>query len=75
MDDREVGRLWNENAEAWTNLARQGHDVYRDCLNTPASQLERLAEPTADDATVVRCPDMQDTQVMPYFLHVRCRKS
>lgn len=36
MDEREVGRLWNENAEAWTRLARSGYDVYRDRLNTPA---------------------------------------
>ncbi|MDD4904147.1 MAG: methyltransferase domain-containing protein [Candidatus Bipolaricaulis sp.] len=36
MDDRDVGRLWNENAEIWTRLARVGYDVYRDALNTPA---------------------------------------
>lgn len=36
MDHREVGRYWNENAEAWTQLARAGYDVYRDYLNTPA---------------------------------------
>jgi ubiquinone/menaquinone biosynthesis C-methylase UbiE len=36
MDHREVGRLWNENAAAWTKLARMGYDVYRDHLNTPA---------------------------------------
>ena len=37
--------------------------------------LERVAEPRADDETVGKCPDMQDTQIMPYFLHVRCRKT
>jgi SAM-dependent methyltransferase len=36
LDDRDVGRLWNENAEVWTRLARAGYDVYRDVLNTPA---------------------------------------
>jgi len=36
MDHREVGRLWNENADNWTKLARAGYDVYRDFLNTPA---------------------------------------
>lgn len=36
MDHREVGRYWNENAEAWTRLARAGYDIYRDFLNTPA---------------------------------------
>ena len=36
MEHREAGRYWNENAEAWTKLARAGYDVYRDYLNTPA---------------------------------------
>jgi ubiquinone/menaquinone biosynthesis C-methylase UbiE len=36
MNHEEVGRYWNESAEAWTRLARRGYDVYRDHLNTPA---------------------------------------
>ena len=36
MDHREVGRYWDENAETWTRLARAGHDIYRDAVNTPA---------------------------------------
>jgi SAM-dependent methyltransferase len=36
MDHREVGRYWDGNAEAWTKLARDGYDLYRDYLNTPA---------------------------------------
>ncbi len=36
MDDRAVGRMWDENAEVWTKLARAGYDVYRDRVNTPA---------------------------------------
>ena len=36
MDHREVGRLWNENADTWTRLSRAGYDVYRDAFNTPA---------------------------------------
>ena len=36
MDHTEVGRYWDENAGAWTRLARAGYDVYRDYLNTPA---------------------------------------
>ena len=35
MDHLAAGRYWNENAEAWTALARAGYDVYRDYLNTP----------------------------------------
>jgi 2-polyprenyl-3-methyl-5-hydroxy-6-metoxy-1,4-benzoquinol methylase len=36
MDDREVGKLWDQNADAWTMLARMGCDIYRDHVNTPA---------------------------------------
>jgi hypothetical protein len=36
MDHRLAGRYWESNALAWTLLARQGWDVYRDALNTPA---------------------------------------
>jgi len=36
VDDREVGKLWDRNADAWTLLSRQGYDIYRDSLNTPA---------------------------------------
>jgi len=37
-------------------------------------RIERMAEPTADEETVHRCPDMDDTRLVPYFLHARCRK-
>ena len=36
MDHREVGRIWDDNAAAWTILSRAGYDTYRDYLNTPA---------------------------------------
>ncbi len=36
MNDKEAGQYWNDNAEAWTKLARAGYDVYRNHLNTPA---------------------------------------
>ncbi len=36
MTEKEAGQYWNNNAEAWTALARAGFDVYRDYLNTPA---------------------------------------
>ena len=35
--------------------------------------LERVEEPSATDEVVQACPDLQDTQVVPYFLHVRAR--
>jgi ubiquinone/menaquinone biosynthesis C-methylase UbiE len=37
-------------------------------------QLERLEEPRPSDETVRDCPDMQDAQVVAYFLHIRARK-
>jgi SAM-dependent methyltransferase len=36
MDHNDVGRMWDENAEVWTRLARAGYDIYRDFVNTPA---------------------------------------
>jgi SAM-dependent methyltransferase len=36
VDYRDTGRLWDENAEAWTRLSRLGYDIFRDHVNTPA---------------------------------------
>ena len=36
MDDKEVGKYWNEDAEAWTKLARMGYDRSRNLINSPA---------------------------------------
>jgi hypothetical protein len=35
--------------------------------------LDRIAEPRTD-TTVQVCPDLQDAQVVAYFLHIRARK-
>ena len=37
--------------------------------------LEHIEEPRPSDQTVRECPDMQDAQVVAYFLHLRCRKT
>lgn len=37
-------------------------------------QLERIEEPRPSGETVRDCPDMQDAQVVAYFLHIRARK-
>lgn len=37
-------------------------------------RLERVSEPRPSDDTVRACPDLQDAQVVAYFLHVRVRK-
>ncbi len=36
MDESDVKRHWEDNADAWTILARKGYDIYRDYVNTPA---------------------------------------
>ena len=36
--------------------------------------LERVGEPRPSDETVRECPDMQDAQVVAYYLHLRARK-
>lgn len=43
-------------------------------LSTAGFVLERVEEPRASDEAVRACPHVQDTQVMPYFLHLRVRK-
>jgi len=35
--------------------------------------IERLAEPRPSDEVVLRCPNVQDAQVVAYFLHARSR--
>jgi SAM-dependent methyltransferase len=37
-------------------------------------RIERVEEPAADDDAVRQCPAVQDTQIMPYFVHLRARK-
>jgi SAM-dependent methyltransferase len=36
--------------------------------------LERIEEPRPSDETVAACPDLQDAQLVSYFLHFRLRK-
>jgi hypothetical protein len=36
--------------------------------------IERVGEPSAGAEAVARCPHVQDTQLAPLFLHVRCRR-
>jgi ubiquinone/menaquinone biosynthesis C-methylase UbiE len=53
------------------------HYTVSDWLNSVIAagfRLERVEEPSAGDEAVRECPDVQDTQVMPYFLHLLCRK-
>jgi len=36
LDNKYVGKYWNENAKNWTKLARMGYDRCRDLINAPA---------------------------------------
>jgi len=36
MDDKKVGKYWNENAENWIKLSKLGYDRCRDLINSPA---------------------------------------
>jgi ubiquinone/menaquinone biosynthesis C-methylase UbiE len=36
--------------------------------------LERIEEPRPSDQVVLDCPDIQDAQIVAYFLHIRARK-
>jgi ubiquinone/menaquinone biosynthesis C-methylase UbiE len=61
MDHFEVGRLWNENAPAWTALSRQGYDVYRDLVNTPAF-LEVLPDIDGLEGLDIGCGEGSNTR-------------
>ena len=63
MDDREVGRMWEGNAEVWTRLARQGYDVYRDHLNTP-SFLAMLPEVSGLRGLDIGCGEGNNTRLV-----------
>ena len=63
MDTREVGRYWESNARAWTTLARQGWDVYRDALNTPAF-LALLPEIGGHSGLDIGCGDGHNTRLL-----------
>ena len=63
MDHEEVGRHWDENAEAWTRLARAGYDVYRDELNTPAF-LEMLPDVDGLSGLDVGCGEGHNTRLV-----------
>lgn len=63
MDDREVGRYWEENAEAWTKLSRMGMDVTRDYLNTPAF-LAMLPDIEGLSGLDIGCGDGHNTRIL-----------
>jgi len=63
MKDSEVGRYWDESAEAWTFLARRGCDVYRDLVNTPAF-LEMLPDVSGLAGIDLGCGEGHNTRLL-----------
>jgi SAM-dependent methyltransferase len=63
MDDSEAGRYWEQNAEAWTRLCRQGYDVYRDLFNTPAF-LEMLPDVEGLAGVDLGCGEGYNTRLL-----------
>jgi SAM-dependent methyltransferase len=61
MDDRTVGEYWERNAAAWTQLTREGYDVYRDLLNTPAF-LEILPDVSGLQGLDIGCGEGANTR-------------
>jgi ubiquinone/menaquinone biosynthesis C-methylase UbiE len=62
MDHRQAGRYWERNALAWTLLSRQGWDVYRDAVNTPAF-LDLLPDVTGKMGLDVGCGEGYNTRL------------
>jgi hypothetical protein len=44
-------------------------------LITAGFVIARVGEPVPDERTLERCPHLADARTMPYFLHIRARKS
>ena len=63
MDDRDVGKLWDSNADAWTLLSRRGCDIYRDHLNTPAF-LEMLPDVSGLRGLDIGCGEGHNTRLV-----------
>jgi ubiquinone/menaquinone biosynthesis C-methylase UbiE len=63
VNHEEAGRLWNENAEVWTQLARSGYDLYRDHLNTPAF-FELLPDVRGLSGLDVGCGEGHNTRLL-----------
>lgn len=63
MDHRQPGRSWEGNAKAWTLLSRQGWDVYRDFINTPAF-LELLPDVRGKTGLDVGCGEGHNTRLL-----------
>ena len=55
--------IFGRTLSGWLNLLVDG-----------GFRIERVNEPRPSDAVVLRYPNVQDAQIVAYFLHVRARK-
>ena len=55
--------MWDNNAEAWTNVARAGYDIYRDFVNTPAF-MAMLPEVSGLEGLDIGCGEGHNTRVV-----------
>jgi ubiquinone/menaquinone biosynthesis C-methylase UbiE len=63
MDDAEVGKYWEDNAEAWTQLSRLGYDRCRDLFNTPTF-MRMLPDVTGLEGLDVGCGEGHNTRLV-----------
>jgi hypothetical protein len=80
MDEKEVAEYWDSNAESSATPPFQTpvfHRTMSDWLNLLIDTgfvIERLQEPRASAEAVATWPLLADTNIVAYFLLVRCRK-
>lgn len=63
MNESDVKKYWEENAETWTILSRKGYDVCRDHLNTPAF-LRMLPDVKGLEGLDVGCGEGHNTRII-----------
>ena len=62
MDDREIGRYWDENAAEWTRGVRAGYDLYREHVNNPAF-LSMLPDLSSKRVLDIGCEEGYNTRL------------
>lgn len=62
MDDKEVAKFWDENAENWTKLTRLGYDRCRNLINTPAF-FKMLPDVTGLTGLDIGCGEGYNTRI------------
>jgi SAM-dependent methyltransferase len=63
MEERKAAEYWERNAPAWTLLVRQGWDLYRDVINTPAF-LAILPDITGKTGLDIGCGEGHNTRLL-----------